>query len=168
MLRKCGAVAAVAFVIAGIAACAAPPPAQDTAADEAKLKADAGMFFDHMKNGDADAAANLYAEDALVLPDKAPALHGRAAVREYLAATIAEFKTAGLSFKDGGPTGAGVSGDTGWISGTFTVVDASGQAVDTGKYLSVHHRTNGNWLYIRDIWNSDMPPPPAPEAGKGK
>ena len=156
----------LALGIAVLGACApAPPPAQDVAADIAKMKADAAAWFNHMATGDAAAAANLYAEDALVLPDKAPALNGRAAVREYLTGAIAEMKTAGLTFKDGGPTGAGVSGEMGWISGIYTVVDASGTTVDTGKYLSVHQRTNGVWLYIRDTWNSDMAPP-APAAVK--
>jgi hypothetical protein len=54
-----------------------------------------------------------------------------------------------------------VSGDTGWISGNYTVVDASGAAVDSGSYMSVHKRTNGQWLYIRDTWNSDRPPAPS-------
>jgi hypothetical protein len=40
------------------------------------------------------------------------------------------------------------------------VVDSSGATLDTGSYLSVHHRTNGAWLYIRDIWNSDRPAAP--------
>ena len=45
---------------------------------------------------------------------------------------------------------------------------ASGTVVDSGSYLSVHHKVNGQWLYIRDTWNSDKPPaaaaPPAQEA----
>ena len=38
------------------------------------------------------------------------------------------------------------------------MVDASGTVVDSGSYLSVHHKSNGRWLYIRDTWNSDKPP----------
>jgi hypothetical protein len=45
-------------------------------------------------------------------------------------------------------TGAAVSGDMGWVSGNYTVVDAKGTVLDRGNYLSVHHRTNGQWLYI--------------------
>ena len=160
----------LAIGIGALSACAPPPapapPAQDVAADEAAMKAEAAVWFDHFNKGDADAMAALYAEDALVLPDKAPAKQGRAAFREYIAGEIASMKAAGLSFKDGGPSGAGVSGDLGWISGTYSVVDASGKAVDTGKYLSVHRRTNGKWLYIRDTWNSDVAPPPAPAPKK--
>jgi len=149
-----------------LCACApAPPaePAKPTAADEAKLKADSTAVFDYVAKGDAEAAANMYAEDALVMPDKAPALNGRAAVREFFTGMVGQLKDAGLTFKDNGANGWGISGDMAWLSGTYAVVDASGQAVDTGKYMSVHHRTNGVWLYIRDIWNSDTPPPAMPE-----
>ena len=59
-------------------------------------------------------------------------------------------------------TGADVSGDTGWISGNYTVVDGSGAAVDSGSYLSVHKRTNGQWLYIRDIVELGSRAGPAP------
>jgi hypothetical protein len=69
-----------------------------------------------------------------------------------------------MSLKQGSLTGSDVSGDLGWISGTYTVQDSSGATIDSGNYLSVHHRTNGSWLYIRDIWNSDRPPAAAPSA----
>ncbi|HZI78315.1 MAG TPA: hypothetical protein VFD69_02320 [Vicinamibacterales bacterium] len=88
---------------------------------------------------------------------------GRAAIKTFLGDDAAKTKSAGLSLKNGTVTGADVSGDTGWISGNYTVVDGSGAAVDSGSYLSVHKRTNGQWLYIRDTWNSDRPPAaPAP------
>jgi hypothetical protein len=61
-----------------------------------------------------------------------------------------------------GAATAGVAGDIGWESGSFTVTDAKGATVDSGKYLSVARKSNGKWLYIRDIWNSDQPPPPPP------
>src|SRR5688572_32457091 len=75
---------------------------------------------------------------------------GRAAIKTFLGDDAAKTKSAGLSLKNGTVTGADVSGDTGWISGNYTVVDGSGAAVDSGSYLSVHKRTNGQWLYIRD------------------
>jgi uncharacterized protein (TIGR02246 family) len=156
-----------AFGVMALSACAAPPPAApDTAADEAKIKAVSAVWFDHVAAGDPDAVANLYAEDAVVLPDKAPALVGRAAFREYVAGMLTEMKAQGLSLKNGPEVSAGVSGDLGWVSGTYTFVDATGKTVDTGKYLSVHRRGTGDWLYIRDTWNSDIPAPPAPEAVK--
>lgn len=148
--------------------CAQAPPAQDTAADEAKLKADALVWFEHYANAEADSLANLYAEDALLMPPGAPAITGRAGIKTFLGDDAARSRAAGISLKSGSVTGAGVNGDTGWISGTYTVVDSSGATIDSGSYLSIHRRTNGAWLYIRDIWNSDRPPAPVSPAAPGK
>jgi len=145
-----------------LAACA--PKAPDAAADEATLKADPGVWMDHYNAGDADAVANLYAEDALLLAPGMKAITGRAAIKEFLASDIPTSKGAGLTFKNGEATGVGVAGDTGWVSGTFTVMNASGAAVDSGKFLTVYRRVNGGWKTIRDIWNSDAPPPAAAAA----
>ena len=155
-----------AWAIAGLlicAGCTAATPAQDVEADKAKLQADALSWFDFYTKADGEGMANLYAEDALLMPPGVPAQTGRAAIKTFLGEDSAKTKAAGLAIKNGTVTGAEVSGDTGWLSGNYTVVDASGTAVDSGSYLSVHRRTNGVWLYTRDIWNSDRAPaPPAP------
>jgi uncharacterized protein (TIGR02246 family) len=162
-------------VIGALSGCAqapAPPAAQDTAAEEAKLEADALAWFDLYNKGDADGVANLYADDALLMPPGARASKGRAAIREFIAADIAKSRAASISLKNEAVTGKGISGDTGWLSGTYLVVDASGATIDTGNYLSVHRRTNGAWPYIRDIWNSDReavtPPAATPTKTTGK
>jgi hypothetical protein len=64
---------------------------------------------------------------------------------------------------------AGVRGDMGWSSGTYVLKDKTGKVIDTGKYLSVSKKKDGKWLYVRDTWNSDGPPPstaPAPAPKK--
>jgi ketosteroid isomerase-like protein len=141
--------------------CTTPPTARDTEADKAKLQADATSWFDFYAKADGDGMANLYAEDALLMPPGAPAVTGRAGIRTFLGEDAAKTKAAGFSIRNGMVTGIGVSGDTGWISGSYTVVDTSGAAVDSGSYLSVHHLTDGVWLYVRDTWNSDRAPAPA-------
>ena len=168
MLRKPLLALAIVGVIATAGGCAQTPPAPDTAADQAKLQSDALIWFEHYAKADADGMANLYAEDALLMPPGAPAVTGRAGIRTFLGEDAAKSKAAGISLKNGSVTGTGVNGDSGWVSGTYTVVDASGATIDSGSYLSVHRRTNGAWLYIRDIWNSDRPPAPAAPAASGK
>ena len=172
MFRKPLIVVAIVGVIAASGGCAqTPPAAPDTAADEAKLQADALIWFEHYANVDADGMANLYAEDALLMPPGAPAARGRSGIKTFLGEDAAKSKGAGISLKNGAVTGTGINGDTGWISGTYTVVDASGATIDSGSYLSVHRRANGSWPYIRDIWNSDRPPAsaaPAPQASGKK
>lgn len=165
MFRKPVVALAIFGLLAASFGCAqTPPPAPDTAADQARLQADALIWFEHFANADADGMANLYAEDAILMPPGAPAVTGRPGIRTFLGEEAANSRAAGISLKNGSVTGTDVHGDTGWISGTYTVVDASGATIDSGSYLSVHRRTEGAWLYIRDIWNSDRPPV-SPAAG---
>jgi ketosteroid isomerase-like protein len=169
MFRKPLLAFAIAGVVAAATGCAQTPPAPDMAADQAKLQSDALIWFEHYAKADADGMAKLYAEDALLMPPGAPAVTGRPGIKTFLGEDAAKSKAAGISLKNGSVTGTGVHGDSGWISGTYKVVDASGATIDGGSYLSVHRRTNGAWLYIRDIWNSDRPPaPPAPTASGKK
>ncbi len=152
---------AVSVVV--LASCA--PKAPDTAADEAALKADPGAWFEAYGAGNADGVANLYAEDAILMAPGAPAVVGRAAIREFIASDIASSKSSGLVLNFGEVTGVGVAGDTGWLSGSFSAADGSGAIVDEGKFLSVYSRTGDGWTLIRDTWNSDMTPAsPADEA----
>jgi uncharacterized protein (TIGR02246 family) len=160
------------LAIGALGACAqapAPPPApapQDTGAEEAKMRADLTAWFDAYNTGNADAVASQYAADGILMPPAAPAATGRAAIREFIAKDSAVTKAAGLALKNNAISAIVISGDFAWMSGTFSVVDAKGTVVDTGKYVSVHRKTNGAWLYVRDIWNSDNPPPPSPPAKK--
>jgi uncharacterized protein (TIGR02246 family) len=166
-LRKLAIVMTVLAVAAG---CAKPaPPAPDTTADEAAISAINPQWFKSYNEGDADRIAALYAEDAVFSAPGLPALRGREAIRAYLVQDIANSSAAGLSFVPPATAEHGVSGDLAWEWGTFSLTDKSGATVDTGKYVTVYQRMGGSWLIIRDIFNTDTPPPaaapaPAPEA----
>jgi uncharacterized protein (TIGR02246 family) len=153
---------ATLLVTALFALTACAPKAPDTAADAAAIKAGAPVWFEIYKTGDADGVAALYAEDGVVLAPGTPAVVGRAAIRDFIASDIAKSKAAGLTFKGDEATDVGVDGDMAWITGTFSVTDASGATVDKGKYVTIYRRANGKWPIIRDTWNSDMPPAAAP------
>jgi len=104
---------------------------------------------------DADTAASLYDENAILMPPGAPSAHGRAAIHTFLAADMASSAKAGVTFSLGAKPDGGVSGKMGWASGAYTVTDKSGKVIDTGKYLSVSKKVGGKWLYVRDTYNSD-------------
>jgi len=166
MFRKLVVAFATLGVITIAAGCAKTPAPQDVAADKTKLQTDAVAWFDRFAAADSEGLDSLYAEDALVMPPNAPALTGRPAIKTYLGTMISQTKAAGLSVKPGQITGSDVSGDLGWISGTYSVQDSTGASVDSGSYLSIHQRANGSWHYIRDIWNSDHPVAAAAPAKK--
>ena len=103
----------------------------------------------------------------MLMPPHAPVANGHTAIRAFLTADTAGAKAAGIKLVTGTST-AGVAGVTGWESGTYTATNASGVVVDSGSYLSVSHKSNGKWLYYRDTYNSDRPPPTQGPAAEKK
>ena len=133
-------------------------------ADETAIRAQTTNWAKAYNGGDAKAVAALYADDAILQPPGAPSAKGRAAILDYFTKDIAGTKAAGAVFNVNAKTDVGVSGNTGWESGTYTAT-IKGAVVESGKFLSVSQKKNGKWLYIRDTWNADAPPaPPAPPA----
>ncbi|CAN5161073.1 hypothetical protein BH23GEM2_BH23GEM2_13180 [soil metagenome] len=158
---------AAALVALGACATEAPETSADPSADEARLRADAPVWFDLYNRGDANGVANLYAEDGVIMPPGGQSTTGRDAIRSFLTSDIANTKAGGFSTNAGEITGVGIDGDMAWMTGTFSVTDAAGTTVDTGKYLSLYRRINSEWKLIRDIWNSDSAPaaPASPPTG---
>lgn len=152
-----------AIVAASLVALAACQPKVDTAAETSAIQEINKAWGTGYNAGDADAVANLYTEDAMILPPGAPSVAGRAGIRDFIASDIAASGAAGLTFNVAESDDVGFSGDVAWQNGTFTVTDASGAMVDAGKYLSVFQKLDGKWLLYRDTWNSDNPPAPPAE-----
>lgn len=168
----------IAIVTGGLIALAAgtlsAAPANDIAADEAALRAGTTAWLQAYNAGDVERIVVLYAEDGIIMPPNAPRAVGHAAMRKFLAADIAQSKTAGATLVDG-ESSAGASGDLGWHAGTYTVTNASGATVDTGNYSETWRKTDGKWLILRDIWVSDRPcaaaaelPAPPPPGAPGR
>lgn len=153
------------LVLAAMALAACMPKSADTVADEAALKGAVSAWMDAYNGGNAEGVAKLYAEGALLMAPGAPVAIGRPGIFAFIEADSAKTRAAGHVVSAGDFTGVGVTGDSGWVSGTFTVADGSGATVDTGKFLAVSSRINGEWQMIRDIWNSDaVAAPPVVEA----
>jgi uncharacterized protein (TIGR02246 family) len=147
--------AGLSFLLVALGFVVVDARAADAAADVKALQAVDKVWVSAYNAGDADAAANLYDENAILMPPGAPSAHGRAAIRAFLASDIATSAKAGITFHLGEKSDGGVAGAMGWVSGTYTVTDKSGKVVDAGKYLSVSKKEGGKWLYVRDTYNSD-------------
>ena len=154
------ATAVLAVGLVALAGC--QPAAQDTAGDEAVIRLSAPAWAVAYNAGDAEALTAMYWEDAVLQPPGAPAATGHAAIRGFLAGDSAATKAAGLTMNIPEAGAVDVSGDLAYEAGTYSVTDASGATVDTGKYIGVFLKKDGKWLYIRDTWNSDSAPAPAP------
>ncbi len=138
-----------------ISACGQSAPSTDTSALEARSDA-----WEAALNGkDIDALVDLYTQDARLMPPGGEMTSGHDGVRAAFGAMI-----------DAGYSGvttiveATVSGDVGYIVGTFAIA-AGGEPLDTGKYIEVWHRgDDGQWRIADDIFNHDA----APQAKKHK
>ena len=155
----------ISLALSVVAGCGRPTSTPQTSAaipsDEAAIRAGTTLWTDAYNAGEVDKIVALYTEDAVVMPSNAPALRGRAAIKDFLTKDIAAAKAAGLTTKDG-VGDVGIAGDLAWHAGTSSVIDAAGKTIETGKYIEVWRRINGQWLMIRDIWNDDAPPAPVP------
>ena len=133
-------------------------------ADETAIRAQTLAWEKAFNGGDAKGVAAQYADDALLMPPGAPAVSGKAAILDFFTKEVAGAKAGGAVFVINPKTDVGVSGKTGWESGSYKVT-VKGAIVETGKFLSVSRKKDGRWLYYRDTWNADAPPPPpAPPA----
>jgi len=135
-----------------ISGCNQGPSSTDSSALTAR--SDAWEVAQNAK--DIDTLADLYTSDARLLSPNSEMASGQAAVRSELGAMI----DAGLGISTT-VIEATVSGDIGYIVGTF-VIKTGDDVVDNGKYVETWHRgDDGQWRISNDIYNSDRPAPKA-------
>lgn len=136
----------------------APKAAPLSAADIEANKAVGQAFATAVVAKDFDAASALYADSAVLLPPNAPAMVGKAAIREFLNGfpPLTE-----LTLTVDGIVGAG---DLAYAHGRYHLtVAAEGAPVDSGKFLDVRQRqADGSWKYVADMFNTSIPAPAAP------
>ncbi len=157
------AAAVAAAGLLALAGCQKAPA--DTSADKAALRAMLVEWDTAYNAGDADKIADMYWEDAVVMPPGEPASTGRVAIRASMDGGITAAKAAGMTLDIAEASILEVSGDLAIDSGSYDVKDVVGAVADSGSYIGVYQKRQGKWGYIRDIWNSDKAPPaPAPAA----
>ena len=105
---------------------------------------------------DAAAVAELYTENAKLLPPNSNILEGRAAIQAFWQAVMGMgIASAQLEIQE-----VDAVGDTAVEVSLFTLYTADGTVADYGKYIVVWKRVNGQWFLHRDIFNTSRPPAP--------
>ena len=132
---------------------------QARAADEAAIRAASAAWSKAATAKDLDKTVSFYADDALILPDKAPALRGDENIRKNWAPLLA-LPGPGLSWKTSSVVVAR-SGDIAYETGTYVLAttDKKGKSSDTkGKYVVVWKKQADNsWKVVVDTDNTDHP-----------
>ena len=135
--------------------------ATGAAAKEGPLDGMSQAFEDAIRKGDVVAAANMYADDGLIMPPN----HAPVGGRGEIAAFYKTMTDNGFSLKLT-PTDSWMDGKLASRTGTYVVFDKNQKEVEHGKWLEVWRQgADGRWLMVRDIWNSSDPPVPPPTPG---
>jgi len=105
--------------------------------------------------GDAEAAANLYDENASLLPPNEPIVTGRENIRNYWQGAI-DAGIVGASVKT---ISASSDGDLGYEIGTFELQfkgENDSIIIDTGKYTEILQRNSeGKWISLYGMWSNN-------------
>ena len=115
------------------------------------------QWVEAVKNKDAGAIADLYAEDGVLMPPNAQLAQGRDAIRDAWEGML-QLPNFSLQFE---PTRieTAEAGDMAYEIGTYNLSfkPAPGEVEDAGKYVVVWTKEEGDWKAAADIFNSNMP-----------
>ena len=144
-------------------------PAVDEAAVRETIATKDRAWGDAAVAGDVETLVAQYAPDAIVMPPGAPRAEGTEAIRAMFTGWLEQAPPATTTVTSDEITVVG-SGDYAHATGSWTMTGTGPDGAeysDAGKFLAVWQNVNGEWVIVRDIWNSDGPPAgtePAAEA----
>ena len=145
------------FLVPALVITAACAPTVDRAAEEQAIRDLDREWVAAVAAGDTLAIANFYAEDSYFMPPNAPRVDGRGAIRGAWAEML-QSPNVSLTFA---PTDIVIAeaGDMAYDIGTYNLgLDGpDGRIEDTGKYVVVWRKVNGEWKVMVDMFNSDNP-----------
>ena len=127
------------------------------AADEQAIRAINERWLQLIRAKDASGVAQLYDEDAAVMPANEKAAHGREAIGEWWNRSM-QMPGYDLTFQTDQLV-LSRSGDMALDRGTyrFAATPPAGPISDTGKFVVVWRKIGGEWKVAADIFNSDLP-----------
>ena len=104
--------------------------------------------------GDIQGCVDLYADDAEIIAEDAPAVRGKLAIQSFFNEQVSRE----IAF-DTDSSVSIVSGNIAIEQGTYRVRNvARGVDVEYGDYLNVWRKTNGKWKAYRSMYNVTMSP----------
>jgi uncharacterized protein (TIGR02246 family) len=120
---------------------------------EPEIQAISDKFMAAFKKGDAQGITDLFAKDAVLLPNHAPRLKGQQAIAAHWKAGLEQLSTIKFTTTDVIPLGS----DTVARIGTWEVTTQDDTPMTfSGKDLVLYRKEDGDWKIVADIWNTDQ------------
>ncbi|WP_230533855.1 YybH family protein [Microvirga roseola] len=121
------------------------------AQDKATIQKLNEAFSEAFNKGDFAALADLYTQDATLMPPQADFVRGRDDIQKFWQAASDHVGDLRLTTLDVEPFGS----DTAREIGTFTLKPKGQQEEVAGKYVVIWQRVGGDWKLATDIWNTN-------------
>lgn len=164
MRRSLRAVLGLALVGSAVAcAKAAEAPMNDPVADKAAVDAVRNQEMSALNSGVVDSMLVVYTDDIVMMPPNEAMVTGSAALRTWIDTTLKQVTMTGRYTS----SSVEVSGDLAvdHYTGELTVTPKAAGAKPTTETIKGLHilrrQADGSWKIIKDVWNSDPPPPAA-------
>jgi uncharacterized protein (TIGR02246 family) len=152
--------AVLGLIVVALAACSAPPPQVDAAAEEQAIRALSMKWLELDKAKDHASIAALFADDGVLYREDIEPAVGPAAIQAALAQEDAKSPNE-VSNWTVDSVEISSAGDIAVERGTWTATGSgpAGNAQDTGRYLTVWRKVNGEWKTAADMAISTTPAP---------
>ena len=120
---------------------------------EPEIQAISDKFIAAFEKGDAQGITDLFAKDAVLLPNHAPRLKGQQAIAAHWKAGLEQLSTIKFTTTDVILLGS----DTVARIGTWEVTTKDDTPMTfSGKDLVLYRKEDGDWKIVADIWNTDQ------------
>lgn len=132
-------------------ACASVNASPDMLKDE--IVAANKAFMTIFERGDSISMANLYTDDGSLMPTNSDFVNGK----EGIAAVWQSVFDAGLKQATLETLEVEGLGNTAYEVGKYTLFLDGGKVADSGKYIVIWKKKDGQWKLYRDIFNTSVP-----------
>src|SRR5262245_40524533 len=134
----------------GLLAGCGTSPGESPTADRKAVEATVNRYVEATNKGDADALAQLYEDDAVLLPPDHQPVEGRTAIGEFWRQGTDEGLEVTTLRLD-------VEGGIGYLVGQYTLPETDEEPADSGKtVMCLKRQQDGTWKVTADIWNSSV------------
>lgn len=134
----------------GFLAGCATPSGESSTADRKAVEATVSRYVEATNKGDAEALAQLYDDNAVLLPPDHQPVEGRAAIGKFWRQGTDEGLAVTTLRLD-------VQGGIGYLVAQYTLPETDEEPADSGKtVMCLKRQRDGSWKVTADIWNSSV------------